>query len=273
MSPKRDRGRREDGRQTIYGLRPVLEALRARRRTLQEVRLLTGRSDRTLAEIAEAAGDAGVPVRREGRARLTEWAGSPDHQGAAARVGPLPLLGLEELAGKRTPPGGEEVSSGDTLLVLDGIVDPRNFGALCRSALALGCRGVVFPKDRSAGPTPAAAKAAAGALERLPLARVTNLAAALVRIREFGYWVVGLAEETGLSLEEAELDGPVAVVVGGEGGGLRRLVRERCDQLMRIATSPGFATLNASVAGAIALYEVNFRRKLRAGRPVRQEIR
>ena len=139
-------------------------------------------------------------------------------------------------------------------------MDPRNFGALCRSALALGCRGVVFPKDRSAGPTPAAAKAAAGALEFLPLARVTNLARALESLKEWGWWIIGLAEEGEHSPGEIRFDAPAALVVGGEGSGLRRLVRERCDHLMRIETNPDFPTLNASVAGAVALYEIQRRR-------------
>jgi 23S rRNA (guanosine2251-2'-O)-methyltransferase len=206
----------------------------------------------------------------EDRAGLTSIAGGPDHQGVAARVGPLPRVDLEDLAGRKGPLGETAENSGETVLVLDQIMDPRNFGALCRSALALGCQGVVFPKNRSAGPTPAAAKAAAGALERLPLARVTNVASALDRLKELGYWVVGLAEDAELTPEDIWCDGPVALVVGSEGEGIRRLVREKCDQTMRLATRPEFPTLNASVAGGIALYEVNKRRKLGGGRPVRQ---
>ncbi|MFQ5914486.1 MAG: 23S rRNA (guanosine(2251)-2'-O)-methyltransferase RlmB [Nitrospinota bacterium] len=262
MKPKgKPRDPREEKRQTIYGVRPVLEALRAGRRAVEGVWLLAGRSDRAAAEIGEAAGRAGVPVHREGRGRLTELAGSPDHQGVAARVGPLPFAELEDLAGRKMPHGEADEASGDTLLVLDEILDPRNFGALCRSALSLGCRGVIFAKDRSADPTAAAAKAAAGALERLPLCRVTNLPGALGRLKALGYWIVGLAEDAESSPDEVWCDGPVALVVGSEGRGLRRLVRERCDQLMRIATAPEWPTLNASVAGAIALYEVNVRRR------------
>jgi 23S rRNA (guanosine2251-2'-O)-methyltransferase len=276
VSPKRvrtlarERGRGEERPRTLYGLRPVRNALRAGRRTIEEVWVLSGRGDPALAEVVEAAERARAPLSRADRSRLTELAGSPDHQGAVLRAGPLPLLPLETVAGE-SPPGGDRGSGGDgrpavstqTLLVLDGIVDPRNFGALCRSALALGCRGVVFPKDRSAGPTPAAAKAAAGALEFLPLARVTNLARALESLKEWGWWIVGLAEEGEQSPGEIRFDAPAALVVGGEGSGLRRLVRERCDHLMRIETNPDFPTLNASVAGAVALYEIQ--RKRRAG--------
>lgn len=264
MSRGRERGGEGRG-QVLYGLRPVGEALRAGRRRVEEVWLLAGRADRlnrpdrAPAEITEAAARAGVPVRWKDRAHLTALAGSPDHQGAAARVGPLPLVELEALAPR---PDAEGEAPGGLLLVLDGIVDPQNFGALCRSALSLGCRGLVFPKDRSAGPTPAAAKAAAGAMEWLPLARVTNLARALGQLKGWGYWVLGLTEEAESPLEEVVRVGPVAIVVGGEGGGLRRLVREECDHLVRLSTSPAFPTLNASVAGAIALYEVNLRRKL-----------
>lgn len=266
MSPKRVRtlaqGRGEERPRTLYGLRPVRDALRAGRRTIEKVWVLSGRGDPALAEVVEAAERAGAPISRADRGRLTELAGSPDHQGAVVRAGPLPLLPLEAVAGESPAGGGDDrpAVSTQTLLVLDGIVDPRNFGALCRSALALGCRGVVFPKDRSAGPTPAAAKAAAGALEFLPLARVTNLARALESLKEWGWWIIGLAEEGKHSPGEIRFDAPAALVVGGEGSGLRRLVRERCDHLMRIETNPDFPTLNASVAGAVALYEIQRRR-------------
>ncbi|HJM43317.1 MAG: 23S rRNA (guanosine(2251)-2'-O)-methyltransferase RlmB [Nitrospinota bacterium] len=271
MSAKRvrtaARGRASEEPRTLYGLRPVRDALRAGRRTIEGVWVLSGREDSSLAEVVEAAERAGAPLSRADRGRLTELAGSPDHQGAVARAGPLPLLPLEAVAGESPADdagggggGGRTAVSTQTLLVLDSVVDPRNFGALCRSALALGCRGVVFPKDRSAGPTPAAAKAAAGALEYLPLARVTNLARALESLKEWGWWIIGLAEEGERSPGEIRFDGPAALVVGGEGSGLRRLVRERCDHLMRIETNPDFPTLNASVAVAVALYEIQKRR-------------
>ncbi len=270
MNPKRERDRREEHQQTIYGLRPVLEAIRAGRRRVETVWLLGDSPESALEEIARAAESAGVPVVQGDRAGLTSIAGSPDHQGVAARVGPLPMVDLEDLAGRK-PPLGEAEDSGKTILILDQIMDPRNFGALCRSALALGCQGVVFPKNRSAGPTPAAAKAAAGALERLPLARVTNLASALDRLKELGYWVVGLADDAELTPEDIWCDGPLALVVGSEGEGIRRLVREKCDQTMKLATWAEFPVLNASVAGGIALYEVNKRRKSGGGRPARLE--
>jgi len=266
VSPKRVRtlaqGRGEERPRTLYGLRPVRDALQAGRRTIEKVWVLSGRGDPALAEVVEAAERAGAPISRADRVRLTDLAGSPDHQGAVVRAGPLPLLPLEAVAGESPAGGGDDrpAVSTQTLLVLDGIVDPRNFGARCRSALALGCRGVVFPKDRSAGPTPAAAKAAAGALEFLPLARVTNLARALESLKEWGWWIIGLAEEGKHSPGEIRFDAPTALVVGGEGSGLRRLVRERCDHLMRIETNPDFPTLNASVAGAVALYEIQRRR-------------
>ncbi len=267
MNPKGGRRHSEERRQSIYGVRPVLEALRAGRRKVETVWLLAGRLDPPLAAIEQEAKKAGAPVVREDRAGLAALAGSSDHQGAAARVGPLPLVALEEAIGRKDPQGGGAERSGEILLVLDQIMDPRNFGALCRSALALGCLAVVFPKDRSAGPTAAAAKAAAGALERLPLVRVTNLASALERMKEVGYWVVGLAEDAELSPEDVWCDGPVALVVGSEGEGIRRLVRNKCDQMMRLSTCPEFPTLNASVAGGIALYEVNKRRKFGKRRP------
>lgn len=264
MSPGRGQKRKTEAAQFIYGLRPVLESLRMGRRRIARV-FLAGRTDAVLTEIIEAAAQAGVPVASESREGLTRLAGSPDHQGAVASVGPLPVCSLEELSGESSP-DGEEAFLPPVILVLDGVIDPRNFGALCRSALALGCWGVVFPKDRSAGPTPAAVKASAGAIERIPLIRVTNLSRALDQLKERNFWIVGLAETGDHWIEEIWCDGPMALVVGSEGKGLRRLVRERCDQVMRLDTSADFSTLNVSVAGAIALYEVNTRRKGKGNR-------
>lgn len=261
MSPKGGHGEKIGKDQFIYGTRPVLECLRAGRRRLGHIYLLVGRKDFRFSEIKEMASEAGVPVVLKSREELTHLSASPDHQGVVAAVGPLPVYSLEELPDEVSA-DGKMATPASVVLVLDSIVDPRNFGALCRSALALGCRGVVFTKDRSAGLSPAALKASAGSMERIPLFRVTNLPRALEKLKEKNYWTIGLAEEGEHLIDDVWCDGPIALVVGSEDKGLRRLVRKQCDQVMRLKTLDDFSTLNVSVAGAIALYEVNSKRDL-----------
>ena len=142
------------------------------------------------------------------------------------------------------------------LLVLDGVTDPQNLGALVRSAHALGAHGVVLPKDRAAGVTPAAFKAAAGALEHCPVARVTNLSRALERMKEQGIWTVALAAEADQELSALDLTVPTALVLGSEGAGVRPLVRKTCDHLARIPMAGQVGSLNVAAAGAVALYEI-----------------
>jgi 23S rRNA (guanosine2251-2'-O)-methyltransferase len=147
------------------------------------------------------------------------------------------------------------------LLALDGVTDPQNLGALARSAHALGAHGLVLPKDRSATITPAAAKAAAGALEHCPVARVTNLSRALEEMKEAGLWIVGLAAEGDRLLQQVNLRTPLSLVLGSEGKGIRPLVRKHCDHLARIEMSGRLGSLNVGAAGAIALYEVARQRR------------
>jgi 23S rRNA (guanosine2251-2'-O)-methyltransferase len=140
--------------------------------------------------------------------------------------------------------------------VLDGVTDPQNLGALARSAHALGAHGLVVPKDRAAGVTPAAFKAAAGALEHIPVARVTNVSRALEDLKERGVWTVALAADGDRDLREVDLTSPIALVLGSEGKGVRPLVRKTCDHVARIPMAGRVGSLNVGAAGAIALYEV-----------------
>jgi len=218
-----------------------------------------GERGRHLLALAEAAG---VPVELAPRRRLDELALGERHQGVLARHRPsrpwnegrLPLL-LEAL---EEPP---------LLLVLDGVQDPRNLGACLRSAEAAGAHAVVAPRDRAAGLTPAARKAAAGAAELLPLVQVTNLARCLRALQEQGLWLVGLEAGAPRTLYETDLTGPLALVLGGEGRGLRRLTRERCDLLAALPLRGAVASLNVSVAAGIALYEALRQRGGGRGRP------
>jgi 23S rRNA (guanosine2251-2'-O)-methyltransferase len=244
------------GSMVIEGRRPVIEALRGARR-VERVVVAAGVAERgTLAELLELAAKEGVPVETVPRSVLDEHAETGAHQGVAAVVSQLEPIGLDELLA--IPLGGTEPPF---VLALDGIEDPHNLGALVRSAEAAGCHGVVLPRHRSAPLSATAVKSSAGALEHVPVAEVANLTRALERLRAAGLWCIGLDGEAESSLFDLDLaDEPVCVVVGGEGAGLHRLVRETCDLLVRIPMAGQVDSLNASVAGALALFEVRRRR-------------
>jgi 23S rRNA (guanosine2251-2'-O)-methyltransferase len=235
--------------EVIYGVRPVIEALRSPRREVFEVREAAG-----TAEVAEAAAASGVPVKRVDRARIEELANGGVHQGIVARVGPYQYSGLDEILAAPDP----------LVLVLDGVTDPRNLGAILRAADGAGASGVVIPKDRAAGVTAAAVKASAGASEHARVARETNLRRAIDRMKKSGLWVYaaeGEAErEGGTPYYALDLTGPVALVLGSEGRGIRRLVREGCDGAVSIPMLGAVGSLNVSVAAAILLYEARRQR-------------
>ena len=226
----------------IYGVRPVVEALKSRRREVFEVLDAVGD------EGVEAAAN-GVPVKRVPRARIDELARGGVHQGVAARVGPYPYSGLAEILAAPEP----------LLLVLDGVTDPRNLGAVLRAADGAGASGVVIPKDRAVGVTAAAVKASAGASEHARVARETNLRRAVDRMKEAGLWVYA-AEAGGTPFTRLDLSGPVALVLGSEGRGVRRLVREGCDGSVSVPMLGAVDSLNVSVAAAVLLYEARRQR-------------
>ena len=225
--------------ETIYGIRPVVEALGSGRRKVLEVVDAVGNE-----EVANAAGARNVEVRRASRQRVEELARSEAHQGVAASVEPYPYSGLEEILFPPEP----------LVLVLDGVTDPRNLGAVLRAADAAGASGVVIPRNRAVGVTPAAVKASAGASEHVRVARVTNLRRAVDTMKETGLWVYA-AEAGGKPYMELDLAGAVALVLGSEGRGVRRLVREGCDGTVSIPMLGAVESLNVSVACAVLLYE------------------
>ena len=229
----------------IYGVRPVIEALRSPRREVSEVLEAAGN-----AEVAQAAGASGVPVKRVDRARLEELARGGVHQGVVARVGPYPYSGLDEILAAPDP----------LVLVLDGITDPRNLGAILRAADGAGASGVVVPKDRAVGVTAAAVKASAGASEHARVARETNLRRAIDRMKKNGLWVYAAEGGAGTPHYALDLTGPVALVMGSEGRGIRRLVREGCDGAVSIPMLGAVESLNVSVAVAVLLYEARRQR-------------
>ncbi|MBA2441463.1 MAG: 23S rRNA (guanosine(2251)-2'-O)-methyltransferase RlmB [Rubrobacter sp.] len=229
----------------IYGVRPVIEALRSPRREVHAV--LAAVEDR---EVAEAAAAGGVGVEHVRRGRIEELAAGGVHQGIAARVGPYPYSGLDEMLEVPQP----------LILMLDGVTDPRNLGAVLRAADGAGASGVVVPKDRAAGVTAAAVKASAGASEHVRVARETNLRRALDRAKKAGAWAYAAEGGGELPYTEVDLAGPAVLVLGSEGKGVRRLVREGCDGAVSIPMSGAVSSLNVSVASAVLLFEARRQR-------------
>ena len=235
----------------VYGVNPVLEALKAHPRDVVRVlveRGSEGRASQGAGRVAEAAAQAGVRVEDVPRGDLAHRSRSGVHQGVGAELSEFRYAELEEVL--------DVIEGAAFLLVLDGVTDPHNLGALVRSAHALGAQGVVLPKDRAAGLTPAAFKAAAGALEHCPVARVTNLARTIDRLRARGLWTVALAADGDRDLADLDLTAPTALVLGSEGSGVRPLVRKTCDHVARIPMAGKVGSLNVSAAGAVAMYEV-----------------
>lgn len=230
--------------ETIYGVRPVIEALRGGRRKVLEVLDATGS-----AQVAQAAKAAGVFVQKVSQQRVAELAAGAVHQGIVARVSPYPYVELEDLLSTPVP----------LVVVLDGVTDPHNLGAVLRVADAAGASGVVIPKDRAAGVTAAAVKASAGASEHVPVARVTNLRRAVDQMQRAGLWVYA-AEVGGTEYGDLDLTGPIGLVLGSEGRGVRRLVREGCDGAISIPMLGAVGSLNVSVAAAVLLYEARRQR-------------
>lgn len=238
----------------IYGRWPVLEGLRAGHLERVYVARET-RNASVLREIHEAARAAKVPVQAVQRADLDRALPHRNHQGVAAAQRQHDYSSLDAvlaIADAATEPG--------LILALDGVQDPGNVGSLLRSADAAGVHGVILPRHRASGVTPAVVRASAGAAEHLAIAQETNLTRTLEWFKRAGYWVVGLDEDGALSYDEVDAARPLVIVVGGEGKGLTRLVREACDQTIRLPMRGHVASLNAAVAGAIVLYEVQRKR-------------
>lgn len=234
----------------VYGVNPVREALQGSRE-LFELFVQTTATDHRLEKILSLAKERGVKVVKREREDLTRLCGSSHHQGMALKVAPFKYAELEDVLAA----GTGLVSSG-LLLVLDGIQDPHNLGALIRTAACAGAKGVIIPKDRACGITAAAEKASAGAVETIPVVQVTNIVQTLEILKNEGFWIYGLAGEAKQSLYKEKFTGKVALVIGGEGEGIRQLVRKQCDILISIPIYGGVSSLNASVAGGIAMFEV-----------------
>jgi 23S rRNA (guanosine2251-2'-O)-methyltransferase len=234
----------------IIGINPVEGALANDPTRVREVLVEQGARNPRLASLCEEAKRLGVRVHARPRAMLDKVAGDARHQGVVAAYEAPPPLSDHDL-----PEMVERAGNDAFFLVLDGVTDPHNLGACLRSAAAAGVTAVIVPRDRAVGITPVVRRASAGAADRVPLVAATNLARALRTLKENGVWLTGLAGDADKSLYELDLKGPVALVLGSEGEGMRRLTREACDHLARIPM-PGIAeSLNVSVATGIVLFE------------------
>ncbi len=239
----------------IYGIHPVSEALKSRGRSFQYVAIAKDRMDPRVQRIIEDCRESGITVRFLPRDYLDRTANTNMHQGVIAVTSKKEYLDLEDLLEKKR---GENAF----IVVLDGIEDPHNLGALIRSADGAGVDGVVIPERRAVGVTGTAMKASAGAAEYVPIARVTNIARSIEDLKQkHNVWTVGLDERGTQNYDELDYNMSLALVLGAEGKGLHDLVRKKCDLLVRIPMAGEVASLNVSVAGGIVMYEVARQRR------------
>ena len=236
----------------LYGINPVSEGLQGERRKPLELLLQSEQRSPRLTELQTLAEKKGLPVRFKHRADLDRLIGHSHHQGVLLRIEPYLYAGMGELIDRWRSSGRPAF-----FLLLDGITDPHNFGAMLRSAEVAGCHGVIVAKDRACPVTSVVEKTAAGALAHLPLCQVTNLSRTIEELKKEGVWCYGLAGEEGAaSLYSTDLSGNLALVVGCEGKGLRPNIRKHCDGLLSIPMQGEVGSLNASVAAGVALFEV-----------------
>jgi len=239
----------------ITGFHAVEEALAARR-PLDRILVARGRHGERIEAVVRLAKSCGVPLRFEDRLQLDRLTGTREHQGIAALGAAKPAVELEDLLRVKTGQG--------LLVLLDGIEDPHNLGAIVRTSLAAGAQGVVIPERRAAGLTDTVERASAGALAHLPVARVKNLVRAMEEVKEAGYWLVGLDERAEKNFTDVDLTGSVGIILGREGEGLHELTRKRCDFLVSLPTTGPVRSLNVSVAAGVMLFEAVRQRRARS---------
>ena len=240
-------------RETIYGRNPVYECLRAGRREVFALQIAQGARERgTLGDIAALASGARIPLRRSPRSELDRATAQANHQGVIAEVGGYPYADLDRMLSLAASRG-----EAPWILLLDCLQDPQNLGTLLRTAEVVGVHGVVIPDRRAAQITPAVVSASSGASEHMLVAQVTNLVRSMQQLKERDVWIAGLEDVPEARAPwETDLRGSLALVVGSEGQGMRRLVRETCDWMVSLPMRGQISSLNAAVAGPVALYEV-----------------
>jgi len=235
----------------LIGIHAIEAALNYDADNIVELYVETGSHNARVKELAERAREIGIKPHARDRAALDRMTGGARHQGLVARYrAPAPLAESE------LPKLVEAAGANALFLVLDGVTDPHNLGACLRSAEAAGVTAVIVPKDRAVGMTPTVRRASAGAADRVPMVAATNLSRTLKTLKDAGVWLVGLVGDVEQSLYAVDLKGPIAIVLGSEGEGMRRLTREACDFLAKIPMRGDVESLNVSVATGIALFEV-----------------
>ncbi len=245
--------------QYIYGIHAVDSLLRANPRSVQRLWVQEGREDRRVGALLSLAQNQGVPVARQPRKTLDEWV-KGRHQGVVAEALDAPVHGEQEQTNIWQESdlfrAIENKDGPSLLLVLDGVTDPHNLGACLRSAEAAGVDAVIVPKDKSADLSPVSRKVACGAAELVPFVRVTNISRTMEALKERGVWLFGTAGEAENNIYNSDLTGSVALIMGAEGGGLRRLTREGCDHLVKLPMAGSVSSLNVSVATGVCLFEI-----------------
>jgi len=242
----------------LTGIHAVREALDAAR-PFDRIVIAKGRQDTRVEEIVQLARKQNIPVRFEDRRELDRLANSKDHQGVVALAAARTAATLEDILAAANHDTGH--GSKGLIVLLDGVEDPHNLGAIIRTSLAAGAHGVVIPERRAAGLTDTVSRSSAGALAHLPVAKVTNLAQTMEELKEAGYWLVGLDERADKSYTEVDYTSPVGIVLGGEGQGLHDLTRKRCDFVVSLPTTGPVKSLNVSVAAGVVLFEILRQRK------------
>ncbi len=253
---------KSDRSRLVAGINPVIAAINAHPGDILRLLVVADTRNQRVKDIELMARDAGIEVVPSRREQLEDLTGLDSHQDVVAELAgqvSLDEAGLEALL--------ENLDEAPLLLVLDGVTDPYNLGACLRTAEAAGVHAVIVPRDRSAGLTPAARKASAGASEILPLVQVTNLARTLRMLKDRGIWLYGAAGDAESDLYSLDLAGPMALVMGSEGEGLRRLTAETCDYLLRIPMPGTMESLNVSVATGVCLFEVRRQRRPQTSSP------
>src|ERR1051325_8937101 len=240
-------------RQLLYGVKPLVEALRADHLP-QEIIIAEGARDERLREVIELARAKHVVIKHAPRAKLDREAGNKHHQGVMAHIAAANYAAADTLIDEIAARAGTANES--LAMILDGIEDPRNLGAILRTAECAGVQGVFLPERRAAGLNETVAKASAGAVEHLRTARVTNLSRLIEKLKERSLWVVGAAGDAAIDYSEWDWTRASVIVLGAEGSGLHRLIREHCDALVRIPVHGRIESLNVSVAAGVILYEV-----------------
>jgi len=235
----------------IYGINPVLEALTADRQTLNKIMIADGKEGASFHTLRQLAREKGIPVHFSPKEVLNKLAGTEHHQGVLGISAASPYSTWEDLLQKVRLAQGHAV-----VLILDSIEDPQNLGSLIRTAEACGVQGIVLPKDRAVGITPAVVKTSAGAVVHLPVVRVTNLANTLEELKKEGFWIVGADPRGDQNLYAMKFDMNVGLVIGSEGKGIRPLVLKKCDYRITIPMKGKVSSLNAAIAGAVILFEI-----------------